>query len=214
MRTCKRCGAQLSSGRFCTRCGWKADGGSKFVLVAVLVVVVVAIFSFLVRKEDSSAPTVTIQTDKPTGIAATPEGNYLGAATSYLHSAYDQGNKLAHTMAGASDGSSTLSDIKDALKKAKFVESMGYTGDYQNRIKGNVPPRYQSLADDIDETHRLFQASTKEMLLYWEDQNVAHIESGQRSLKRCVLLMNDSVKQLRKEMATLAKEQGTSKKPS
>jgi hypothetical protein len=179
----------------------------------LLVLGVVAVFS-LVRGRVTYAPSIRVEPDKPKGIADTPEGNYLGAAASYLHAAHEQGNKLAHTMAGASDGSSTLSDIKDALKKAKFVESMGYTGDYQKRINGNVPPRYQSLADDVDEVHRLFQGSTKEMLLYWEDQNVAHIESGQRSLKRCVLLMNESVNKLRKEMAQLAKEQGVSKKPS
>jgi hypothetical protein len=214
MGTCKRCGAQLSTSRFCSRCGWKTDSGSKFLLIAVLLVTVVAVFSFLFRNERGSTPTAKVEPDKPTGIASTPEGNYLGAAASYLRSANEQGNKLALAMAGASDGSSTLSDIKDALKKAKFVESMGYTGDYQDRTKGNVPSRYKSLADNVDEVHRLFQASTKEMLLYWEDQNAAHIESGQRTLQRSFLLINESVKQLRKEMAALAKEQGTSKKPS
>jgi len=40
---------------------------------------------------------------------------YFGAARSYLSTANAQGMKVAQAMAGANDGSSTLSDIKAAF---------------------------------------------------------------------------------------------------
>ena len=121
------------------------------------------------------------------------ERTYLGAAASYLRTANAQGRKVAQTMAGASNGSSTLGDIKTALSSAKRVESAGYDGDYRARIRGNVPSSFADIAKNIDETHRLFQAAMSEHLEYWKDQNTAHIISGERTLKRCIILMNATI---------------------
>lgn len=132
------------------------------------------------------------QSKKPTPITDA-ERTYLGAAASYLRTANIQGTKVAQTMAGASNGSSTLGDIRAALFSAKRVESAGYDGDYRGRIRGNVPNSFADIAKDIDETHRLFQAAMSEYLEYWKDQNTAHINSGERTLKRCILLMNATI---------------------
>jgi hypothetical protein len=96
-------------------------------------------------------------------------------------------------MAGASNGSSTLSDIKSALASASRVESAGFDGDYRGRIRGNVPSSFADIGKNIDETHRLFQAAMSEYLEYWNDQNTAHITSGERTLKRCIILMNGTI---------------------
>jgi hypothetical protein len=121
------------------------------------------------------------------------ERTYLGAAASYLSTANSQGMKVAQTMAGASNGSSSLSDIKAALSSARRVESAGYDGDYRGRIRGNVPSSFADIAKNIDETHRLFQGAMSEYLEYWKDQNTAHITSGEQTLKRCIILMNATI---------------------
>lgn len=121
------------------------------------------------------------------------ERTYLGAAVSYLTTANTQGTKVARTMAGASDGSSTLRDIKAALSSARRVESAGYDGDYRERIRGRVPSSLADIAKNVDETHRLFQGAMAEYLEYWKDQNTAHITSGGRTLQRCIVLMNATI---------------------
>src|ERR1019366_821384 len=105
---------------------------------------------------------------------------FVGASTSYLSTANEQGTRVATSMAGASDGSSTLSDIKSPLSVARRVESVGYEDDYLKRIGGKVPTGFAAIGKNIDETHRLFQAAMSEYLEYWNDKNPAHIASGGR----------------------------------
>ena len=59
------------------------------------------------------------------------ERNYLGAAASYLKTGNEEGMRVVQTMAGASNGSSTLGDIKTTISSAKFIENAGYQGDYK-----------------------------------------------------------------------------------
>jgi hypothetical protein len=132
----------------------------------------------------------------PNGSISEAERNYLGAAGSYLMEGNEQGTVVAKAMAGASNGSSTLPEIRDAISSAKHIENVGYLGDYKARINGNIPRTQTKVAADIDETHRLFQASMDEFLEYWKDQNLAHLDSGGATFKRCVLLMNATIKHL------------------
>lgn len=136
-----------------------------------------------------------------------PELEFFGAAISYLDTAYKQGTNVATTAAGAENGRTTLSEIKQALSRAKFVEGAGYSGDYVKRLKGRIPPSVADVAARIDEIHRMFQASMTETLEYWDDQNTAHIVSGQATLKRCVLLMNSTVEETRRRMAATSTAQ-------
>jgi hypothetical protein len=122
------------------------------------------------------------------------ERNYLGASGSYLDETHMQAMNVARTMAGASDGSSTLGDVREALRTAKLVENAGYLGDYKDRINGNVPASCFGLSKNIEEIHRLFQAAMAELLEYWQDQNTEHIVSGNATLKRSILLMNSTIR--------------------
>lgn len=118
---------------------------------------------------------------------------YLGAAGSYLKTANEQSSKVAYTMRGLSDGSETLGTLKDAISSARFVENVGFFGDYLERIPEGVPLPYSKLGDKIGETHRLFRAAMDEYLQFWKDGNEAHIESGTATFKRCATLMNESI---------------------
>lgn len=140
------------------------------------------------------------QTSTPKRAITDAERNYLGAAGAYLSTANDQSSRVARTMAGASNGSSTLTQIKAAISSARRVESAGYEGDYKARIRGIVPACCGAIAKNVDETHRLFQAAMTEYLAYWKDQNTAHIESGTATFRRCTLLMNSTIADTTKKL--------------
>lgn len=132
------------------------------------------------------------------------ERNYLGAAASYLKTGNEEGMRVAQTMAGAANGSSTLGDIKTAISSAKRIENAGYQGDYKNRIKGNIPSSVADVAANVEETHRSFQAAMTEVLEYWDDQNTAHIVSGTSALQHCFTFMNTTIAQTTEKMKSLS----------
>lgn len=128
---------------------------------------------------------------------------YLGAAGSYLKEANSLGTKVAQTMNGLNDGSSTLGDVRDAISTAQSVENAGYHVDYLDRIKNVVPASLNKEQREIDETHRLFQAAMEEYLEYWKDSNDAHIVSGAATFKRCILTMNSAIADANSAMKSL-----------
>jgi hypothetical protein len=201
MRKCE-CGNDVANNaRVCPKCGYRFTSGLVKAVWFLGIVIGLGLLGAMIGKntsQNSHSNTSHVATPATTGNATQrtmteSERNYLGAAGSYLKTANEQGTIVARTMAGASDGSSTLGDIKTALQSARTFESVGYLGDYKNHINGNVPGGCSDLSKNIDETHRLFQAATTELLEYWKDQNTEHIVSGNATLKRSVLLMNSTI---------------------
>ena len=205
MRKCK-CGNDVANNaRTCPKCGYRFTSGPvKFLAWFLGISIGLALLGILIGESGSenaskgNAPSVApIPASASVNATQRPitesERNYLGAAGSYLQTANAKGTDVARTMAGASDGSSTLGDIKAALVSAKRIENAGYQRDYRNRINGDVPGSCVDLSKNIDETHRLFQSGISEILEYWKDQNTAHIESGNATLKRSVVLMNATI---------------------
>src|SRR5713101_5588217 len=122
MRKCK-CGNDVASNaKACPKCGHRFTGAfTKFVAwifaaffgLILLVVIIDSHFD----TPSAAPPTPNASTAAPavqTSMLTPAEKIYFGAALSYLKTANSQGTKLATTMAGASDGSSTLGDIKAA----------------------------------------------------------------------------------------------------
>jgi hypothetical protein len=220
MRECE-CGNQVAyNARSCPKCGHRFTSGPvKFLAWFIGIIIVMGILGAIFAG-NSSQNAITSNTS-PVAPASAPTNNskqhptqnsskqrlitesertYFGAAGSYLQTANAQGTNVAQTMAGASDGSSNLGDIRAALLSAKRIESAGYQGDYKNRINGDVPSSCVDLSKNIDETHRLFQSAMNEFLEYWKDQNTAHIESGNATLKRSIVLMNATINQTTAKM--------------
>lgn len=163
-----------------------------FGVVVILIIVMVLVWTL-----SNPAPPTTQPAAAPAAAASAVANNdpaltFYVAAASYLGTANAQGLKVAQKMAGATDGSSTLSDIKAAISAAIRVENAGYEGDYRAR-RGPVPSGGAAFAKDVEETHRLFQAAMNEYLEYWKDQNIAHITSGELTLKKCITLMNKTI---------------------
>jgi len=118
---------------------------------------------------------------------------YFQRAFGYIDTLNQQDIELAKTMAGASTGESTLSMIKNAIQHARFIENVRYSVDYG---PVPVPQEFAQLDSKIRDCHRLHDAALEELLEYWNDQNIAHIESGFSSLQRTALLTNECIAQL------------------
>lgn len=121
---------------------------------------------------------------------------YFSSAGGYLKTANGEGIRLAKVIAGGTNGSSTLGDMKNAMSDAIQIEGIGYNLDYLNKVKGKIPESASEVAPEIEETHRLFQSSLKECLEYWNDQNVEHLKSGTDSFRRTILVMNQAIESL------------------
>ena len=178
-------------------------------LVALAVILIVGFVEL--RREHStppvapSAPASTPSEERapPNQTLTEAQRTYIVAAGSYLKTSNEEGMRVAQAMAGASNGSSTLGDIRDALSVAKRVEMAGFEGDYRDRIKGTVPKEFTGIAKNITEGHRLFQAAMREFLEYWSDQNTEHIISGQQTLKRSITLLNATTTEMTGKMTQL-----------
>jgi hypothetical protein len=208
MRNCK-CGNQVAdNAKACPKCGHRFTSAfTKFVAwifagsfgLIVLLIYIGSLFDTPSATPSSPTPTASSSTATTAAPAETKsmltpaEKIYFGAALSYLKTANSEATKLATAMAGASDGSSTLGDIKSAVSAAKRVENAGYVGDYLERINHTVPQSCSGVSKDIDEVHWFFQSGIKETLEYWKDQNTDHIVSGTAAIQRCAVLMNATI---------------------
>ena len=95
------------------------------VLGALAVILIVGLVEFGERSPQHSTPPVA-STSAPASIPSEEQARpnqtlteaqrtYIVAAGSYLKTSNEQGMRVAQTMAGVSNGSSTLGDIRDAL---------------------------------------------------------------------------------------------------
>lgn len=202
---CTQCKMEIPDGaKMCGHCRSKVRSASTVWGLLVVAVVLYVLVDMLARPEqvqpiNPSTPqaSLSVATTQPDGQTQLPgsseQRNFLGAALSYLKTANEQGTRVAAAMAGAANGSTTLGEIRDAMRRALSVENAGYQGDYIGRIRGAIPAEYAPLAKDIDEVHRLFRAGLNETLEYWKDSNESHIASGQATFKRSVVLMNQAI---------------------
>lgn len=221
MSFCPSCGSKIETpANFCPNCGtsvgtkspapnnaislalFKKRGFLRVVLALAGSLIFIGIVEVLSmhRAAPAYAPTPSNSTQRP---ITESERTFFGAAGSYLKTANSQGMLVAQTMAGASNGSSTLADIRTAILSANRIENAAYQGDYKSRTNVDVPSSVTDIATNVDETHRLFQAAMNEYLEYWSDQNTAHIISGGDTLKRCITLMNATIAQTTNKMEQL-----------
>jgi RNA polymerase subunit RPABC4/transcription elongation factor Spt4 len=198
---CRECGKEVSTkANACPHCGAVIKHPSWGTGFLVMVAAVVAITAFSVHFGGGS--TVDAASDNG-GAASNDTLRFIGAAGSYLETLQSASRSIANAENGVNNGSTTLGDIKDALSEGQIVENAGYTGDYEAKVRNRIPPMFKATAAQIDDAHRLFQSASTETLAYWDDQNVAHIQSGARTLKRSALTMGAAASSLNRGMATV-----------
>ncbi len=121
---------------------------------------------------------------------------YIGHAGSYLQTQNKQGLKLAQVMIRFGTGEATLGDVKKAIKDARFVEDYAWREDYLDHGKLVVPQSLSTLDAKIKRCHQLHVAAWNEMLEYWRDNNIAHLESGIATGKVAAMLANECLADL------------------
>lgn len=118
---------------------------------------------------------------------------YIGHAVSYLHTLNKEDMKIAQAMVRFGAAEATLGDVKKAIKDSRFVEEYAWYGDYLDQGKLIVPQSLSALDAKIKRCHQLHVAAWNEMLEYWRDNNIAHLESGIATGKVAMVLANECI---------------------
>ncbi len=139
-----------------------------------------------------------------TGISE-QDKTYISSAGGYLKTQNEQGTKVAVTMDGLNNGSSTLDDVREVIKQARFVTNAGWHGDYLRNGKLVVPTTFQKTDKKIRESHNLREKAYDEYLKYWKDEKTYHIESGHRIFKNSEVIAQDATRELTKLMQDMNK---------
>lgn len=188
MTTCRECGKEVSTeAKTCPHCGAgrPARRSHRWPAIVALVFLVGLVAVMLANRDSTTTTAAPVATDS---VAA-----FVGAAGGYLVTANKEGHAVAAASAGLQDGSTTLTDVQQAISNARDVENVAYVEDYEAHRGPRVPAAFALDTARLQETHRLFQDATGEMLRYWDDQNTEHIVSGTRTFRRAVLVMNKAV---------------------
>jgi hypothetical protein len=99
-----------------------------------------------------------------------------------------------------------VEQVRKAIKDAHFVTNMGFQGDYLKSGRLVVPEVFSEIDKKIRRSHALRDAAFEEYLIYWNDGNVAHIESGTATFKRSEQLAQETTKELTAQLKTWHKQ--------
>jgi len=130
---------------------------------------------------------------------------FISSAGGYLKTQNEQGMKVATTMNGLNTGTSTLDDVRAAIKSARSVTNAGWHGDYLRNGKLVVPASFQKIDKKIHESHNLREKAYDEYLKYWKDSKTYHIESGHKIFKKSEAIAQEATKELTKIMQAMNK---------
>lgn len=174
----------------------------------VILFLLVAVLGCGQRKSDSSRPP---ETPAPPGQYTDAEKKYMGGALSYIVNLQGKNQQVAIAMSGASNGSTTLGEIKEEIESAQTAENTGY---YVTYLGNPVPSNLQDVHAKIDGIHNMHAAVYAEYLEYWRDGNMAHIQSATAKFKRALQSVNDTAKYLNAKMDAKLQERENTNIPT
>jgi hypothetical protein len=165
----------------------------------LLGMVVVVIFIAAVAANHESSPATTSQTN-PTGKfpGTSEEKAYLEASGRYLNVHFEKCKSASVTMAGASDGSSTLSDIRTALLESRSRINESWETDFMPVSNGAVPQKFTDIDKKLRRVHELQEDAFLELLKYWRDDRVSHITTGSTMFRQALIECDSAIKDLSK----------------
>lgn len=219
---CPQCKtANQENARFCSSCGVafavapiQAKPKTNLNVIAIVAVVLLVVFLILnaatsndrSNETNSNLQTFTSnssQNQSDDSKLSTDERKYISAAGGYLNSMFNENKQLAQTATQVGQGTSTLGDMRDAINHTKRIENAGFFGDFGSP---SVPKGFESIDGKVKKIHKMHESFIKEYLEYWNDKNVAHINSGAATQKATLLLIDETVKELTKTMKQKAEE--------
>ena len=205
MKPCKTCGQMIAkNARVCPNCGHKYSRVSIYFAFLLIFIVALITISYIINSPSKKSPEeLNLQTSNDTDTPSELEKTYISSAGGYLKTQNEQGMKVAKTMNGLNTGSSTLDDVREAIKNARFITNAGWKGDYLRNSKLVVPITFQKIDKRIIESHDLRIKAFDEYLKYWEDGNTYHIESGTKIFKQSETVAQDATNELTKIMQVM-----------
>ena len=176
--------------------GIRSKGQSLSIVIGAIVVIgfIVAV-AVVVNQNDSVA---TNSATNPTGKFPGPanEKAYLEASGRYLNVHFENCKSASVTMAGASDGSSSLSDIRVALQEARSKINQSWETDFLPVSNGSVPEKFADVDKKLRRVHALQEDAFSELLKYWKDDHLSHINNGSTKFKQALLECDSAIKDL------------------
>lgn len=175
-----------------TRTQWALVGGG--ILLVVVVVIVGAI-------ERASQGPQQNRSSRPSSVGkfsgTTEERAYLEASGRYLNVHFENCKSASLTMAGASDGSTSLNDVRRALQQSRSKINESWEKDFLP-VSKNVPQRFADVDKKLRRVHALQEDAFLELLEYWKDERLSHITNGSSMFKQALLECDSAIKDLTK----------------
>ncbi|MGH9927832.1 MAG: hypothetical protein ACREA9_01255 [Pyrinomonadaceae bacterium] len=162
---------------------------------AVVVIVFIVALAVIVNQNNGGA---TSSATNPTGKFPGPadERAYLEVSGRYLSVHFENCKSASLTMAGASDGSSSLSDIRVALQEARSKINQSWETDFLPVSNGSVPEKFADVDKKLRRVHALQEDAFSELLKYWKDDRLSHINNGSTMFKQALLECDSAIKDL------------------
>jgi|GEM_PF-4362749 hypothetical protein len=197
-KKCKYCAMMIPKGaKICPHCRKKLKWGwlAKIFLGFMLLAAVLAIIGTITeeKKKSSESPqkdslkrVIDKDPEGKSGLKGT-DRKYYSKAYEFLYNNKDATEKLLNTCLSMQNQppETGLSLIKEEIKRADRIYSVTWK-DYE---KTPVPPIFKELDNSIKKLGNLNRQATKELLLFWDDQDISHIPRGMDLYKK-VLLQN------------------------
>ena len=109
---------------------------------------------------------------------------FVGASLQYLKVANQSGTTMAEILAGATAGTSTLTDCRAALLQALSDETANYS--HYRADRGQVPSAFLKVDRQITENHVTTISALKTTLSYWQTGDLSAISRGMDAYKAAV----------------------------
>src|SRR5258706_1002899 len=206
MKPCPTCKKMIAkAAQFCPDCGHKLyNSFGRFLKIVFLCIAGLVAFCIVVGSLMNNSTPAPVKAAASASASAPskalPEADkaFVSASFSYLSGANTAGTQLATVWAGASDGTSTLSDCRAATNKALMEESKRYVAYRSSR--GSIPPTFAHVDQNIVTIYTISVAALKGILSYWANQDLSAIQNGTDQYKEAVLMANSTVEEARKVM--------------
>lgn len=207
MKPCKTCGQMIANNaQFCPNCGYKYSRVNGCFAFFIILIVISIMISYMINSfSNKSIRESNLQTSNDAVAVLEPEKAYISSAGGYLNTQNEQGMKVAQTMNGLNNSSSSLDDVRESIKDASFVTNAGWQGDYLQNGRLVVPTAFQKIDKKIRESHNLRIKSYDEYLKYWEDEKTYHIQLGSKIFKQSEIIAQNATNSLTKIMKSMNK---------
>lgn len=156
-------------------------------VVALAVLTIIGFAGTLVSEKSVAKPSITNGIDS-SGLNR-EERVFVYEAREYLRTARALSIRLAQATASVATGDATIGEVREEVRYARLIETAARTKYRKVQV---VPERFTSVNAKIVHCQQRFSAAYDELLDYWKDGDVAHLESGAATIERAVTIFKSA----------------------